>query len=184
MGSERDAQFQEFAAASRASLVRSAFLLCGDRDEAHDLVQVTLLRVHRRWGSIRRVDDPQVYARRVLVNLAASWWRRRLRVRTEPLEPYDAPASGDAVEQVNLRDALWRAVHTLPPRTRAVLVLRYFEDMTEAEAARVLDCSVGSVKSQASRGLAALRQLLGGQQLGEQSHDLGTFTLAEPEVAR
>ena len=179
MGPDRDEQFREFAAANRPSLVRTAFLMCGDADEAHDLVQLTLLRVHRRWAAIRRVDDPQVYARRVLINLTASWWRRRLRVRLEPLDPYDAPTTDDAIERVNLRDQLWRAVHTLPPRTRAVLVLRYFEDMTEADAARVLDCSVGSVKSQASRGLAALRQLL-----GEQSYDLGTFSITEPEVVR
>ena len=179
MSAERDEQFREFAAAARPSLVRTAFLLCGDADEAHDLVQLTLLRVHRRWSAIRRVDDPQVYARRVLINLTASWWRRRLRVRLEPLDPCDAPSPGDATEQIDLRDQLWRAVHTLAPRTRAVLVLRYFEDMTEADVARVLDCSVGSVKSQASRGLASLRQLL-----GEQSYDLGTFSIAEPEVVR
>jgi len=179
VGANRDEQFREFAAASRPSLVRTAFMLCGDADEAHDLVQLTLLRVHRRWAAIRRVDDPQVYARRVLINLTASWWRRRLRVRLEPLDPHDAPSEEDAIEQVNLRDQLWRAVHTLPPRTRAVLVLRYFEDMSEADAARVLECSVGSVKSQASRGLAALRQLL-----GDQSYDLGTFSIAEPEVVR
>ena len=179
MSPDRDEQFREFAAASRPSLVRTAFLLCGDADEAHDLVQVTLLRVHRRWGAIVRVDDPSVYARRVLVNLTASWWRRRLRVRLEPLGTFDAASPGDETEQVNLRDELWRAVHTLPPRTRAVLVLRYFEDMTEADAARVLDCSVGSVKSQASRGLAALRQLL-----GESAYHLGSFALAEPEGVR
>jgi RNA polymerase sigma-70 factor (sigma-E family) len=179
MGPAHEEQFREFAVASRPGLVRTAFLLCGDADEAHDLTQITLMRVHRRWASIRRTDDPTVYARRVLVNLTASWWRRRLRVRLEPLDPYDAPAGGDAIEQVHQRDELWRAVHTLPPRTRAVLVLRYFEDMSEADAARTLDCSVGSVKSQASRGLASLRQLL-----GEQSYDLGTWPEPAPEAVR
>ena len=180
MSSDRDEQFRAFAAASRASMVRTAFLVCGDADEAHDLVQLTLMRVHRRWGAIVRVDDPQVYARRVLLNLASNWWRRRLRVRLEPLDPYDAPSTVDAIDQVNLRDELWRAVHRLPPRTRAVLVLRYFEDMSEADAANVLDCSVGSVKSQASRGLAQLRRLL-----GERSDPAGAgLSLPEPEVVR
>ena len=178
MGSAHDEQFREFAAAARPRLVRTAFLLCGDRDEAHDLVQVTLLRVHRRWGAIRRTDDPGVYARRVLVHLAASWWRRRLRIRLEPLDPYDAPDAADAVGQLHDRDELWRAVHMLPPRTRAVLVLRYFEDLSEADTARVLDCAVGSVKSQASRGLASLRQLL-----GEQTYDLGVLEV-QPEGVR
>lgn len=178
MGSAHEEQFREFAAANRPAMVRTAFLLCGDRDEAHDLVQDVLMRVHRRWTSIQRTDDPGVYARRVLINLAASWWRRRLRVRLEPLDPYDAPDRVDAVAQLHDRDELWRAVHSLPPRTRAVLVLRYFEDLSEADAARVLDCSVGSVKSQASRGLATLRQLM-----GEQSYDLGVLE-AQPEGVR
>jgi RNA polymerase sigma-70 factor (sigma-E family) len=151
--------FHDFVTARRADLVRTAFLLCGDPDEAHDLVQTALMRVHRRWRSIERQDAPEVYARKVVVNLAASWWRRRLRMRWVPLSELAEPA-GEPGHQLDDRDELWRAVMTLPPRTRAVLVLRYFEDLSEAETARQLDCSVGSVKSQASRGLARLRQVM------------------------
>lgn len=153
-------QFHEFVTAQRPTLVRTAFLLCGDPDEAHDLVQTTLMRVHRRWRGIERMDAPEVYARRVLINLTASWWRSRLRHRWVPLADLPHPAAPDAIGRVTDRDELWQAVMTLPPRTRAVLVLRYFEDMTELDTARALECSVGSVKSQASRGLARLREVL------------------------
>ena len=152
--------FHDFVTARRADLVRTAFLLCGDPDEAHDLVQTALMRVHRRWRAIERQDAPEVYARQVIVNLAASWWRRRLRVRWVPLAELGEPAGEHSSNRLDDRDELWRAVMTLPPRTRAVLVLRYFEDLSEVETARQLDCSVGSVKSQASRGLARLRQVM------------------------
>jgi len=118
------------------------------------------MRMHRRWRGIERSDAPEVYARRVLVNLAAAWWRSRLRHRWVPLADLPHPAAPDTSDRVSDRDALWHAVMTLPPRTRAVLVLRYFEDFSEVETARALDCSVGSVKSQASRGLARLREVM------------------------
>jgi RNA polymerase sigma-70 factor (sigma-E family) len=158
MSPDEERQFHDFVAARRPALVRTAFLLCGDPDEAHDLVQTALMRMHRRWRGIERADAPEVYARRVIVNLAASWWRSRLRHRWVPLSDLSHPSTPDASEQVADRDALWHAVMGLPPRTRAVLVLRYFEDLTEADTARALECSVGSVKSQASRGLGRLRE--------------------------
>ena len=161
MSPDEERQFHDFVTAQRPSLVRTAFLLCGDPDEAHDLVQTTLMRMHRRWRGIERTDAPEVYARRVLVNLTASWWRSRLRNRWVPLSELPHPATPDATDRLGDRDALWHAVMTLPPRTRAVLVLRYFEDLTEVETARQLQCSVGSVKSQASRGLARLREVMG-----------------------
>ena len=160
MNTDEEREFHEFVIAQRARLVRTAFLLCGDPDEAHDLVQTALMRMHRRWRGIERTDAPEVYARRVLVNLAASWWRSRLRHRWLPLTDLPHPTAPDDSERITDRDALWHAVMTLPPRTRAVLVLRYFEDLTEADTARALECSVGSVKSQASRGLAKLREVL------------------------
>jgi RNA polymerase sigma-70 factor (sigma-E family) len=154
-------QFHEFVVARRPDLVRTAFLLCGDPDEAHDLVQTALMRMHRRWSAIERTDAPEVYARKVIVNLSASWWRRRLRHRWVALSELAEPLVAHPGEQLAARAELWEAVMTLPPRTRAVLVLRYFEDLSEAETARQLGCSVGSVKSQASRGLARLRQEMG-----------------------
>ena len=158
MDPTREQEFHDFVVARRADLVRTAFLLCGDPHEAHDLVQTALVRVHRRWTSIERSDAPEVYARKIVVNLAASWWRGRLRHRWVGLSELAEPLVAHPGEQLAAREELWEAVMTLPPRTRAVLVLRYFEDLSEAETARQLGCSVGSVKSQASRGLARLRQ--------------------------
>jgi RNA polymerase sigma-70 factor (sigma-E family) len=159
----REQEFHDFVVARRADLVRTAFLLCGDPHEAHDLVQTALVRVHRRWAAIERADAPEVYARKVVVNLTASWWRRRLRVPLSEIGGSTVARPGDRVDD---RAELWQAVMTLPPRTRAVLVLRYFEDLSEAETARQLGCSVGSVKSQASRGLARLREQLGRDAVG------------------
>ena len=160
MSPEDEAAFRDFAAAARPRLVRTAYLLCGDSHEAHDLVQVTLLRVHRRWRSIERSDLPQAYARRVLINLAASFWRRRLRAPLVALSAAGERSVPDPSAAVADRAELWGAVMSLPPRTRAVLVLRYFEDLSEAQTAAALGCSVGSVKSQASRGIARLRTVL------------------------
>lgn len=161
MSPQDEAAFRDFAATARPRLVRTAYLLCGDSHEAHDLVQVTLMRVHRRWRSIERTDLPQAYARQVLVNLAASFWRRRLRAPLVALTALgDGAQAPDPTAAFADRAELWEAVMALPPRTRAVLVLRYFEDLSEAETAAALQCSVGSVKSQASRGIARLRSVL------------------------
>jgi RNA polymerase sigma-70 factor (sigma-E family) len=163
MSPQDEAAFRDFAAAARPRLVRTAYLLCGDSHEAHDLVQVTLMRVHRRWRSIERTDQPQAYARRVLINLAASFWRRRLRAPLLALTAAGDPGAPDPAAAFADRAELWEAVMALPPRTRAVLVLRYFEDLSEAETSAALGCSVGSVKSQASRGIARLRETLTAQ---------------------
>lgn len=160
MSPQDEAAFREFVAAARPRLVRTAYLLCGDPHEAHDLVQVTLMRVHRRWRSIERTDLPQAYARQVLVNLAASFWRRRLRAPLVALTALGDRGLPDPTVAFADRAELWEAVMALPPRTRAVLVLRYFEDLSEADTAAALQCSVGSVKSQASRGIARLRAVL------------------------
>lgn len=176
MSPEDEAAFRDFAAAARPRLVRTAYLLCGDAHEAHDLVQVTLLRVHRRWRSIERDDQPQSYARQVLVNLAASFWRRRLRMPLVALTAAGEPAEPDTTAAFADREELWAAVMALPARMRAILVLRYFEQLSEAETAAALQCSLGSVKSQASRGLARLRSVL-----TEQRNLDDTWTCA-PEV--
>lgn len=152
--------FREFVRAGWPALVRFGYLVTGDRGAGEDLVQTALEKTHRRWGSVQRTDDPSVYVRRAMVNTATSW-RRRRRHREVSLETaIDPAASSDTYGVVDVRDELWRALATLPPRTRAILVLRYFEDLSEADTARVLDCSVGSVKSQASRGLDRLRHTL------------------------
>lgn len=160
MGDANDEEaFREFVVSRWNALARTAYLLTGDHGRAEDLVQDALERAHRHWGRMERQDAPEVYVRRVMVNQAISWSRRRrflelplLASHAPPVDPY-----GDH----DLRDALWTAMATLPPRMRAVLVLRFYEDLTEAEIAAALGCSIGSVKSQSSRGLARLRQVFG-----------------------
>jgi RNA polymerase sigma-70 factor (sigma-E family) len=152
-------EFREFVVTRWQALVKTAYLLVGDHGLAEDFVQTALERVHRRWEHIERRDQPEVYARRVLINLAISW-RRRRRVQEIPVATIaDASAGGD-VENSDLDDAVWTAVRRLPPRMRAVIVLRYVEDRSEAEAADLMGCSVGTVKSAASRGLARIRDEL------------------------
>ncbi|GAA3117303.1 SigE family RNA polymerase sigma factor [Streptosporangium carneum] len=146
-------RFRDFVTSRWQAMLRTAYLLTGDHGRAEDLLQTALVRTHRRWN---RIDDPELYTRRILVNLNVSWWRRR-RFTEHLTDKIPETTAEDHHAVYDTRDALWAAVLTLPPRMRAVLVLRYFEDLPEAEVARVLDCSLGTVKSQASRGLDRLR---------------------------
>jgi RNA polymerase sigma-70 factor (sigma-E family) len=159
--SEASIPFEDFVRARSAALLRTALLLAGDkgRPEAEDLLQTALERAYRHWGRICQSGDPERYVRRVLANASTDWWRR-LRRRPEHALPGDeaGPEAGDHASTIAERDFLMRALAALPPRQRAVLVLRYFCDMSEAEIADVLGCAVGTVKSQASRGLARLRE--------------------------
>lgn len=151
--------FREFVTARWASMVRRAYLLTGDHGRAEDLVQSTLERMHKHWRRIERKDAPDAYALKVMTNLAISNSRRR-RFREVPAVQAPEPVFADVTGGVDDRDEIWRALDGLPPKMRAVLVLRYLDDLTEAEAARVLGCSVGTIKSQSSRGLARLRQVI------------------------
>jgi RNA polymerase sigma-70 factor (sigma-E family) len=155
-----EAQLRHFVQTAWPRLLRTAWLMCGDQHEAEDLTQTTLVKVVRSWARIERKDDPYVYARAVLANTAASRWQRRRRHDQLMAADQGPPPVPDPAAAVVLRDAVWRALNTLPARTRAVLVLRYFEDLTEAQIAQTLGCSVGSVKSQASRGISRLRAQL------------------------
>jgi RNA polymerase sigma-70 factor (sigma-E family) len=151
-------EFARFVQARWGQLVRTAYLLTGDRGRAEDLVQTTLVKVHRRWGHIASVESPYAYTRAALANESASWWRRRRVAETLGDVPLHADrAPGDAYAAYDTRDELARAVLGLPPRMRAVVVLRYFDDLSEADTAAALGMTVGSVKSQASRGLERLR---------------------------
>ncbi|MER7206636.1 SigE family RNA polymerase sigma factor [Streptosporangium sp. NPDC000239] len=145
--------FRDFVTSRWQAMLRTAYLLTGDHGRAEDLLQTALVRTHRRWN---RIDDPELYTRRVLANLNISWWRRR-RITEHLTGTVPETAVQDPHTGYETRDALWTAMLTLPPRMRAVLVLRYFEDLPEAEVARTLGCSLGTVKSQASRGLERLR---------------------------
>ena len=155
------ADFDQFVAAQVDDLLRTAYLIVWDEGEAEDLVQECLLKVARRWPRIRRMEQPRAYARRILVNMALDGARRRTRRRRE-LER-GTPASLIAVDPLpalETRADLLQAIGQLHDRQRAVLVLRYFNDLTEAQVAEVLGCSPGTVKSSASRGLARLREAL------------------------
>lgn len=159
MRSDEDQAFREWVDDSWATLFHTAYLLLGDRGHAEDLLLMALARIHRRWS---RLDRPDIYTRRVLINLARTGWRRK-RVRehlagsiTDDVA-HGAGKASDPFERSDQRDELWRLLLGLPERMRAVLVLRYFEDLSEADTAAVLGCSIGTVKSQASRGLDRLR---------------------------
>jgi RNA polymerase sigma-70 factor (sigma-E family) len=150
--------FQAFVEVRYTALLRTAFLLTGSSYAAEDLVQSALLRAMRRW---ERIDDPMAYLRRVMVNQRTNLWRR---VTSREVLLADLTSRRDRVSDetstLAQRDELLTALAALPVRMRAVLVLRYWEDLSEAETADLLGCSAGSVKSQASRGLARLREVL------------------------
>jgi RNA polymerase sigma-70 factor (sigma-E family) len=154
--------FEDFVRARSGALFRTALLLTGqDRAEAEDLLQGALERAYRHWGRICRHGDPERYVRRILANASTDRWRRLVRRPEHELPGGGGAVSGDHAGDVADRDYLLRALAGLAPRQRAVLILRYYCDLPEAEVAQALGCSVGTVKSQASRGLTRLRQLSG-----------------------
>ncbi|GAA4982646.1 RNA polymerase sigma-70 factor (sigma-E family) [Nonomuraea thailandensis] len=155
-GVEHD--FGAFVAARATSLLRVAYLACGDETEAEDLLQTALERTYRKWDRVRH-DNPEPYVRRVIVNAAISRARRRAVLSIVPMHsPPERPARANDPDLVHV---LMDALRALPPRQRAVVVLRYWEDLSETQTAEVLGCSVGTVKSQASKAMAKLRSALG-----------------------
>jgi RNA polymerase sigma-70 factor (sigma-E family) len=140
--SDRDADFAAYLAARQASLLRTAYLLTGNRYDAEDLTQTAFAKLYLSWDKVRDQGSIDGYVRRILVNEHNSLWRRAWKRREHPQD----------------HTALWDLVQTLPRKARAVVVLRYYEEMTEAETAEVLGISVGTVKSQTSRALATLRE--------------------------
>jgi RNA polymerase sigma-70 factor (sigma-E family) len=146
--------FDGFVAARSSALLRTAYLLTHDHGLAEDLLQTALTKAWFAWDRIE--GHPEAYVRRILVNTFSSWWRRKWNGEhaTEDLPDSGTPDGTDALGQSH---DLWEAMARLPRRQRAVVVLRYFEDLTEAETAVALGCTVGTVKSQASKALAKLR---------------------------
>lgn len=147
--------FDEFVAARSSRLLRTAYLLTRDHALAEDLLQTALTKAWFAWSRIE--SDPEPYVRKILVNTFATWWRRKWNgehAYAEPPEPDPGPGAHDVADQ---RQDLWTAMGRLPRRQRAVVVLRYVEDLTEAETAHLLGVSVGTVKSQTSKALAKLR---------------------------
>lgn len=150
--------FRQFVAARWPALVQSAYLITVDRGIAEDCVQEALVKVHQRWHTIRD-DNPEPYVRKAVVNAALSW-RRKRRIREVPLDSAPAPATGPEGEHLHRNERLIGALRSLPPLMRAAVALRYLEDCSEAETARLIGCSVGTVKSASSRGVAKLRLAL------------------------
>ncbi len=148
--------FREFVELRYAALLRTAYLLTGTREGAEDLLQGALLTTMRHW---QRIGDPMAYVRRAMVNQRISLWRR---IGSRELLTNRFPDRGapDRSQLLAERDALLAALNRLPARMRAVVVLRYCEDMTEAATAEMLGCSVGTVKSQASHGLRRMRDFM------------------------
>lgn len=151
--------FTEFAVASRARLRRTAYLMCGDWDRARDHVQEALVRVYVRWPKLQRQGGELAYARRAVASVVIDESRRRSS-RELPADPdVGRPSTEDVAAAVTDRAALMAALAGLPPRQRACVVLRYFEELDVRETAAALGCSEGTVKSQTSRALTALRSV-------------------------
>jgi RNA polymerase sigma-70 factor (sigma-E family) len=149
-----EAEFDAFVLARSQALLRTAYLLTRDEGRAEDLLQTALTKA---WFAWRRIDGPpEAYVRRVLVTTSASWWRRRWN-RETPTEVLPERATADSIDGPAGEQDMWNAIGHLPPRQRAVVVLRYIEDRTEVETAQLLDCSVGTVKSQCAKALVKLR---------------------------
>jgi len=173
MSPEHEREFRAFVAGRSPALLRTAYFMTGDADQAQDLLQSALLACARRWSRIRDRDQPEAYVRRALYRHQINRWRARAR-RPETLVATlpDQPAGRDHAADVVLRRGLIEALRQLPPRQRAVVVLRYYEDRSEAEVAEVLGISLGTVRSQASKALAKLRTAHPGL-LDQSAIDLG-----------
>ncbi len=155
MGTDDGPDFDAYVRASGPRLKRLAFLLSNGADDAEDLLQSAYARLLPKWDSVRRYDDPDAYVRRVMVNLRTSWWRRSVTARNAPVPVQRAMS--DPADAVTASSVLAKGLAGLPPRQRAAVVLRFYCDLSEAETARVMNVSVGTVKSTTSRALAALR---------------------------
>ncbi len=151
--------FDRFVGDNSDGLLRTAYLMVGDLHEAEDLLQETLFKVASRWPRVSRMDNPVAYARRILVNLALHGGAKRSRNRAELKATPPAETTAQAA-RLDIDDRLFDALAALPPRQRAALVLRYFLDLSEAEVAAALSCSLGTVKSSTSRGLKRLEETL------------------------
>lgn len=161
----RNEEFQSFMIGRWPRLMRTAFLLTGEQHAAEDLVQSTLERVYVSWRKVGAADDPEAYVRRVMINLHARKHRRRLKEFLAPKDDsglvHEIADTGDRIAQADDRSTLLKALAQLPVRQREAVVLRYWEDLTETQAAEAMGCSVGTVKSNAAKGIAKLRAIPG-----------------------
>lgn len=153
MDAQAQGEFRDYVVAASPRLLRTAYLMTGNRTDAEDLLQTALAKLHLAWPRIRDREAVDAYVRRTMANTRTSWWRRSRR----EVVPDAAPHVADPLAGVDLHDALWTALGTLTRRQRAAVVLRYYEDLSEAETAALLGISVGTVKSTVSRALLKLR---------------------------
>jgi len=155
-----DEDFASYAQARQQHLYRTAYLLCGDRDRAQDLVQTTLVALLRSWHKAREASNPDAYARQTLTRAFLSE-RRKLRREADLHEQARNGRPTGPQDTSDLRIVVLDALRSLPPKPRAMIILRYWEDLSIEETAAVMGCSTGNVKSQCSRSLVKLRSLLG-----------------------
>lgn len=156
----RDQEFTAYMHARQQSLLRTAYLLTGDSHAAEDLVQTALAKLYLSWDKVDNKDSIDGYVRRIMVNENNSLWRRPWRRREVSTQVFLDGAAPEPAIDAATRSRVWDLVKTLPPKQRTVLVLRYYESMTEAEIAEAMKISVGTVKSQASRALTTLRSTI------------------------
>jgi RNA polymerase sigma-70 factor (sigma-E family) len=155
--------FDEWVASRGPGLLRLAYVLTGNRADAEDVVQDALSRALPRWGRISSVEDPDAYVRRMVVNAHVSWWRRFRRRESPVADPVPVTAAAPARSgRPEGRDRVWRACVGLPEAQRTAVVLRFYEDLEYAEIAALTGVREGTVRSRVSRGLAVLREELGG----------------------
>ncbi len=152
--------FTDFVEARSSSLFRTAYLMVGEHQLAQDLLQEALVKTLIAWPRLRDPSTVEAYTRRIVVTTSISWKRRRS-FHERPSETLPERATPDAVDALVSHDAVLAALQSLPPRQRAAIVLRYYQDLTEAQTAELMGCSVGTVKSQVSAGRSKLRGLLG-----------------------
>jgi RNA polymerase sigma-70 factor (sigma-E family) len=152
--------FSELVAVRSPAMLRTAYLVVGDDHLAQDLLQEALVKAYVAWPRLRDVTKAEAYVRRTMVTTAISW-RRRRSFHERPVEVVPDAGDADQTERLAAHDDVWAQVCGLPPRQRAALVLRYYEDLSYEETAEVLGCSVGTVKSQVSEALSKLRQRVG-----------------------
>ncbi len=154
---DKDEEFSAYMSARQSALYRTAYLLAGDHAGAEDLLQNAFAKLYLSWDKVRDHGALDGYVRRIMVNEHNSLWRRAWKRREHSTDTMPEAGVHDTYDD-GMGGALWSFVQTLPPKQRSVVVLRYYEQLSEAEIADVLDISVGTVKSQASRALATLRQ--------------------------
>lgn len=161
MAARDRAAFAEFVTARSGALHRAAYLMVGDVGLAQDLVQEALTKTYVAWPRLREPGNAEAYTRKVITNTAITWFRRKGWHGERATGDLPESTYGGHADHVADRTALMQALQQLPPRQRAAIVLRFYDDLTEAQTAAAMDCAVGTVKSQVSAGLAKLRTLLG-----------------------